>query len=371
MPIQSKPSVLRVALAAAGAQFTNHGGREVAAEFSGVDDEYRAAREAVVVGDRSYRAQLSVTGTDRVSFLQNMLTNDLKSLEPGNGLHAALLTRLGKLVSDLYVYQLDDVTLLEMEPRALTPVTEALSHYIISEDVILRDSSNDEALLSVQGPRSSELLSLVVDDKLSELASFHFTQTTASGQNVRVSATPHGPGHSFDIAVPQSDAASLLEKVLAVGEQLGLLLAGWQALEIRRIESGIPLFGVDMDDSHLPMEAGLSDAINFDKGCYLGQEYVVRLAHRGHLNRKLVGLRMIGAWVPQSGDSIFRSKNDAGQDAPVGQVTSAAFSAVLGHPIALGYVQRDSFAPGSPLSIRGEDQVASAQVTELPFVGSP
>ncbi len=362
---------MRDALAAAGARFADHRGSEVPEEFSGVDEEYRAACEAVIVGDRSYRAQLRVTGNDRVSFLHNMLTNDLKSLQHGDGLHAALLTRLGKLVSDLFVYQLDDATLLEMEPRSLTPVTEALSRYIISEDVHMVDSSNDEALLSVQGPRSSELLSHLSDGGLSELARFHFTQTTLAGLNARVSATPHGPGQSFDIAVSPKDAARLLEKLLAAGGPLGLRPAGWQALEIRRIESGIPIFGVDMDESHFPMEAGLDEAISFTKGCYLGQEYVVRLAHRGHLNQKLVGVQVTDSRVPRSGDGIFRSADGTGQNGQVGQVTSAAFSASLGYPIALGFVHRDSFAPGTPVSIHGKDHVFSAQVTELPFVGSP
>ena len=371
MPINSKPSAIRDALAAAGARFAVHRGNEVPDEFSGVDDEYRAACEAAVVGDRSYRAHLRVTGNDRVSFLQNMLTNDLKSLEPGDGLHAALLTRLGKLVSDLFVYQLDDAILLEMEPGALTPVTEALSHYIISEDVDLRDTSDDEARLSLQGPRSSELLSQVLDQGLTELAPFHFLQTTLAGRKARVSATPHGPGQSFDIAVAPKDTAWLLNKLLAAGDPLGLRPAGWQALEIRRIEAGIPLFGVDMDESHFPLEAGLDEAISFTKGCYLGQEYVVRLAHRGHLNRKLVGIQVSDSRVPRSGDAIFESPSDAGQNGQVGQVTSGAFSASLGRPIALGYVKRNSFAPGTPLSIHIEDQVFSAQVTDLPFVGSP
>ncbi len=371
MPIKSKPSPMRDALAAAGARFADHRGNEVAEEFSGIDQEYRAACEAVVVGDRSYRAQLRVTGTDRVKFLHNMLTNDVKSLGPGDGLHAALLTRLGKIVSDLFVYQLDDATLLEMEPQALTPVTEALSHYIISEDVDLKDSSDEEALFSVQGPRSSELLSRVSDDGWSELAAFHFIQTTLAGRKARVSATPHGPGQSFDIALPPKDAAGLLEKLLAAGEPLGLRPAGWQTMEIRRIESGIPLFGVDMDPSHFPIEAGLDEAISFTKGCYLGQEYVVRLAHRGHLNRKLVGFQVTDSRVPRPGDGISGSEDNVGQNRQIGQVTSAAFSASLGHPIALGYVHRDSFAPGTPVRIHRADQVFNAQVTELPFIASP
>jgi folate-binding protein YgfZ len=362
VPIDSKPSGLREALAAAGARFVTHRGREVPEEFSGADEEYRAARDSVVVGDRSYRARVRVTGRDRVSFLQNMLTNDVKGLAKGAGLPAAHLSRLGKLVSDLIVYQLGDAVLLEMEPEGLKALMDSLSHYVVSEDVALSDVSNEEALFSIDGPRSLELLGHLLDDGLPELAPLHFTQARLGSQEVRISASRHGPGPGFDVGVVSENAAEFLDKLLESGRPLALRLAGWRALEIRRVEAGIPVFGVDMDDSHLPLEAGLDETISFTKGCYIGQEYVVRLAHRGHLNRKLVGLEMSDASVPRSGDEI------RGADHRVGQLTSAVFSPTLGHPIAMGYVHRDCLTPGTPVSILSGGNELAALVTELPFI---
>ncbi len=387
MPINSKPSTLRTLFAAAGARFATRRGREVPEEFAGVGDEYRASRESVVVADRSYRARMRVTGKDRVSFLQNMLTNDVKALEPGQGIPAVLLTRKGTLISDLIVYQLGDVILLEMEPEGLAPALESFSHYLVSEDVTLGDASDEEALFSVEGPRASTLLAQLLgdrtEDQFAKLETFHFIEASHGELDIRVSAARHGPGPAFDLAVPARGAAEFLDILLDAGRPLGLQLAGWQVQEIRRIEAGIPLLGTDMDASHLPLEAGLDHAISFNKGCYIGQEYVVRLAHRGHVNRKLTGLTLAGRTVPQAGDPIHASggpsqADQAGQsrqaeqaEQAVGRVTSAAFSPSLNQPIAMGYVQSAFLATNTALSIRNGENALEARVTALPFIDRP
>ena len=381
MPINSKPSTIRTLFAAAGARFATCRGREVPEEFAGVGDEYRAARESVVVADRSYRARIRVTGKDRVSFLQNMLTNDVKVLEPGQGIPAVLLTRKGTLISDLIVYQLGDVVLLEMEPEGLSPALESFSHYLVSEDVTLGDAGEEEALLSVEGPRASTLLVQLLGDRtedvFAELEMFHFISASHGELDIRVSAARHGPGPAFDLAVPARGAAEFLDILLDVGRPLGLQLAGWQVQEIRRIEAGIPLLGTDMDGSHLPLEAGLDDAISFNKGCYIGQEYVVRLAHRGHVNRKLTGLTLAGRTVPEAGDPIHASghpsqAHQAGQaQQAVGRVTSAAFSPSLKQPIAMGYVQSAFLEANTALSIGNGENALEARVTGLPFINRP
>jgi len=337
-----------------------------------VDEEYRSARESVVVGDRSYRARVRVTGKDRVGFLHNMLTNDVKQLVTGEGMPAALLTRLGKLVSDLIVYQLGEAVLLEMEPEGRDAVLESLSRYIVSEDVTLTDVNSEENLFSVEGPRAAKLLAELLEtdrdqdeERLAELPAFHFISARFDQRPIRLSAARHGPGAAFDVAVPVETAIDFLERLLEDGRPLGLRLAGWRALEIRRIEAGIPLLGTDMDASHLPLEAGLEEAISFTKGCYIGQEYVVRLAHRGHLNRKLAGIVISGRTVPKPADEI----QGAGQT--VGRVTSAAFSPTLEHPIAMGYLQRDFLPPGTALSILSNGSELAARVTELPFIRRP
>jgi folate-binding protein YgfZ len=133
-------------------------------------------------------------------------------------------------------------------------------------------------------------------------------------------------------------------------------------MDTRRIEIGSPLFGVDMDDSHLLLEAGLLSAVSFNKGCYVGQEYVARLAHRGHLNRKLVGLKLAGTVAPEHGDEIV------GDNRSIGQVTSAALSPALGCSIALAYVHRDFFDAGTLVTVKNNRGDLPAKVADLPFL---
>jgi folate-binding protein YgfZ len=162
----------------------------------------------------------------------------------------------------------------------------------------------------------------------------------------------------------ESEAAiSVVEQILETGKKDGIQLAGLRATETRRIERGIPLFGVDMDESHLLLETGLDDAVSFNKGCYIGHEYIARLAHRGHLNRKLVGLKIEGGSLPLAGDEIV------GENRSIGQVTSATLSPSLEHAIALGYVHRDFFEPGSAVRVKSAVTDMEARVVELPFIG--
>jgi aminomethyltransferase len=358
-------SPLHPVFAAAGACFSDRHGFEIPVEFSGTRAEYEAAAGAVVLAERSYRGRIRVTGKDRISFLQNMLSNDVKGLATGSGLYACWLSRQGKLISDLVVYRFEDSVLLEMEPERLTPVMESLTRYIVSEDVSLRDASPEEALVSLEGPRAAELLSGLTNEPLPPLAPFQFLERELLGAGVRVSAVAHGPGPGLDLALPSAEAPRLVETILERGRPLGLLPAGARALDIRRIEAGIPLFGVDMDESHMPLEAGLEFALSFQKGCYIGQEYVARLAHRGHVNKKLAGLRLTGELVPEPGTPI-----GAG-DREIGAITSAAFSPTLGSPLALGYLQRDWTEPGTEVLVRAAAGAIAARVAALPFLPQP
>jgi folate-binding protein YgfZ len=274
------------------------------------------------------------------------------------------LSQKGKLIADMIVYRREDSILLEMEPERVSRFVETVSRYIVSEDVELEDVSSRDVLISVEGPRASDFLSSLLEQPLPGLAPFHFMQNVVDDVPIRLSAVRHGPLPGFDLAVPTDRGVALVERIISTGESVGIRLAGSRALETRRIEAGIPRFGVDMDESHLLLETGMDDAVSFNKGCFIGQEYVARLAHRGHLNRKLVGMRLEGERVPSPGDDIL------GDGRYVGQVTSATHSPTLGLPIAMGYVHRDFFEPGTGVSIRIGDIVTPARISNLPFLNT-
>ena len=345
-----------------GAAFAPVGGIELPRQFRGFRTEYDALATGAAAADRSYRGRLRVTGKDRASFLQNMLTNDVKAIATGAGVPAAFLTRQGKLVTDLVVFRLDDSYVLEMERERLGATRESLSRYVVSEDVTLEDDSDFAVAFSVDGPEAAEALSRSLDEALPALAPYHWVFRRISGTRVRVAFVPHGPCPSFDVQVAETVAPRALAEVLQAGGSVGIVPAGFLALETRRVEAGIPQFGVDMDESHLPLEARLDAGISFNKGCYIGQEYVARLAHRGHVNRKLVGLSIAGEKVPEPKSPV------SGAGAAVGHVTSSAFSPSLGCAIALGYVHRDFMEPGSEVSIESGGTPSPARVSALPFL---
>lgn len=324
------------------------------------ETQYHAAMEASVVIDRSHLVRVAARGADRIAFLHNMLSADIKNLAPGAGTEGTFLTTKGKLVSSLTVFHDRDRLLMEMESGNVSAFMEGLSRYIISEDVTLESLQSDEASFSVEGPRASELLATLTGASASELDGLaHLGVVSSDG--VRIAARHHDPSPRFDVAAPASKALELLEG-LAGRRRLGALVGSSALAETRRIEAGRPRFGTDMDATHMPLEAGLDEAINFDKGCYIGQEYVVRLAHRGHLNRKLVGIKIAVDHgrpdVPSAGSSVTAGDKDAGS------LTSAAYSPTLGAIVALGYVRREFFEPGTQVTIDGK----TGAVTPLPFV---
>jgi tRNA-modifying protein YgfZ len=317
-----------------------------------IEQEYRAAMEGAVALDRPHLATIAVRGKDRESFLQNMLTNDVRSPAPGTGIPAAFLTVKGKLVSDLLVFKAEDSFFLEMERVRAEPFRKALDRYIISEDVSLESLAEKEATFSVEGPRAGGIVAEITGlpaAELEGLADLQFRSTA----DARVAARRRELTPRFDVTASPDATKALLERAL----EKGAILGSEPLRETRRIEASRPRFGVDMDDSHLPLEAGLDDAISFQKGCYIGQEYVVRLAHRGHLNRKLSGLKLSGSEPPPAGAPVTRGSEDAGA------VTSSAFSPSFGCVLAFAYLKRGHWEPGMEVSVGG----ASARVSSLPF----
>jgi len=323
---------------------------------------YEAARRSAASIDRSDRGRIVVSGADRASYLQGLLTNDVVALKPGEGCYAAYLTAQGRMISDLHVYELGDVMLLTMSGEAKDAVLAKLDQFIFSEDVQLGDVTGTFAQVAVVGPEAAQVAAAVLGgvaaDVLQSLPEHGNLRTGWDGGPaivVRVTDTGE-PG--YDLFVDRERAAPL---VAALGAA-GAVEADAATAEAIRIESGTPLFHRDMDETTIPLEANLeSRAISFSKGCYVGQEVVIRVLHRGHgrVARKLVGLRVDAVEAPTPA-TVIRSG-----DREIGVVTSSTWSPALQAPIALGYVHRDFVEPGTAVTV-GD---ASAQVVAVPFVG--
>jgi folate-binding protein YgfZ len=308
-----------------------------------LDAQYRQLREECGLLDRSERGKLLLKGPEAAEYLQGQLTNDVEALAPGEGCYAALLDRKGHMQADMRVLRLaDDEILVDTEAEALPAARRHLQMYKVGREVEVEDVTDARALLSLIGPRSSEL-----------------------------SGAPPLPEHACEplsvegieyLAVGTALGIDLIAPV-AAGERLrgalveaGAVEVSPDAIEILRIEAGTPRFGAEMDSSTMPAEAGIVEsAVNFEKGCYIGQETVARLHYRGKPNRHLRGLRL-SAPAP-SGAAILAGEKE------VGRVGGSCVSPVHG-PIALAILRREA-EPGAELAV-GEDGV-TAQVVDLPF----
>jgi len=322
---------------------------------------YDAARHRAAVIDRSDRGRLVVSGADRASYLQGLLTNDIVVLAPGRGCYAAYLTAQGRMIADLHVYELGDVILLTMAGDVKDAVMAKLDRFIFGEDVQLGDVTGTFAQIAVVGPEAAGTVAHVISgvsaDALFGLPEHGNVRAAwAGGAAIVVRVTDTGePG--FDLFVEQPRAPELKAALSA----LDAAPLDAPTAEALRIESGVALFHRDMDEETLPLEAGIeSRAISFTKGCYVGQEVVIRVLHRGHgrVARKLVGLAFDGSSPPAPGAKIRAG------DREIGDVTSSTISPALRKPIALGYVHRDFVEPGTKVSVDG----AGGEVTALPFV---
>lgn len=344
-----RPLPLHERHAARNARFSDVGGAEVVSAFGPVSDEYQAARTSAVLVDRSYRELLRVTGEDRVSFLHGMVTNDVQGLSAGQTTYAALLTAKGAMVADARLWRREEDVLLDVEPGHGAKVRDALDKYLISEDAELHDATGEFGLLSLFGPRAGEVVSPVA------VGRFEARELAGAQVWVTGSALTGLPG--VDVLVPVAQLGAVYEALLRAGDGVGLREAGFEALEILRVEAGVPRYAADMDDKTIPLEANLEHALHYKKGCYIGQEVIARATFRGHMNRKLMGLAL------QSPPSAPRAELRVG-DRRVGWITSVVQSPQRGL-IALGYVHRDFLSPGTQLEVA--DGSAPVTVTPLPF----
>jgi folate-binding protein YgfZ len=308
---------------------------------------YQAIRHGVVLGAVADRRQVLVSGPDRQSFLQGFLTNDVAALLGGTGCYAAWLTPQGRMLADLHVFESGDMTLLDVPGPEAEAIAERLEQFHFAEQVEIAPPGALGSLW-LHGPGAAELLTPLVHittgEPLAAWAAYTNRRGVLGGEPVVVARVDQLGVPGFVVFV----ATSALESVANLLVQHGAIVAAPEALEAARIEAGYPVFGLDMTDEVIPLEAGIENrAISFTKGCYVGQEVVIRIMHRGHgrVARKLVGLRIDGP-VPAPGTKLFAG----GQE--VGFVTSAAMSPRFGS-IALGYVQRDHVEPGSRVEVAG------------------
>jgi folate-binding protein YgfZ len=327
-----------------GAVFEEFFGCEIPSHYGNYEEEYWALRKSLGIRDVSYFGKVQVTGKDRQKFLHSMISNDVKSLHPGQGSHALFLDVKGHIQGDFKIYAYPEHLLMVLQHYVRDKVVSGLDRYIISEDVKMRDVTEELAMIQIIGPRSEMLLnSKGVQSLPSEFLSHE--NIFLAGREAHLIRL----GVGYAILCAAGDAPSILEN-------LDAKLVGWKAFDIYRVESGLPIQYRDIEEMNFPQECRLDDALNFQKGCYLGQEVMARIDAQGHVNRLLMGIASPSALQP--GDKLYKGAKE------IGKITSPVFSLLLNQNLALGYVRREQAKEGETLEA-GDDRT-TVIVKQLP-----
>jgi folate-binding protein YgfZ len=333
------------------ARFADLNEAEVVMDYGDWLIEHGALRQSAGVIDLSFRSRICLTGADRVRFLHGQVTNDVKRLRVGEGGYAAIVTAKGKMQSDLNLYTLENELLLDFEPALTATISQRLEKYIVSDDVQIIDVAPLYGVLSLQGPKADSVArSLGFFGEL-PLKPFEWTKIAdVTLGEIYLMNQPRLGTTGFDLFVPTGSLGAVADKLIAAAKSAGGSACGWQAFDTARVEAGIPRFGVDMDETNIPLECGIEDrAVSYSKGCYIGQEVINRIHSIGHVNRELRGLRFADELKvgPVKGDKLFHENKE------VGYMTSAVKSPALnGKTIGLGYVRREVNQIGTILSLQ-------------------
>ena len=324
--------------------------------------EYRALRHGFGLIDLSNRGLIRVRGGDSQRFLNAMLSNNTADLRPGQGCYAAFLNPKGHMVTDMVVYAEEESYLLEVEPHIVATFLEAIDFFVISEDVAFVDETGKRAALGVQGPHAADVLVAVTgQEDLRGMAPYGNHACRIADCDVWVANRSYTLEPGYLLVAEPAAAETVWAAIRERGGGFQGCTVGLKALDTLRIESGKPRFGVDMTDATIPLEANLSEAISYTKGCYVGQEVIARIDARGHVNRQLVGLLLGETGLPDAGAKLFSP------DREVGWITSAAQSPAMQQTIALAYVRREFLEPGTTLQVRTDAGDIPSTVTALPF----
>jgi len=362
-----------------GASMSERDGWSVPISYGDVSIEYAAVREdGAGLIDLSPRGRMLVSGSEAVQFLNGLITNDMKTLEMGQWMPAAFPNVQGRLVAAIRVLRLQDqgtdngtdmnicpTFLIDTEAATHQTVLKTIERFTLAGDFHVNDMTSQTAMLSLQGKKAASVVGSVLGEAAAVSAPNAVRQITWQQDGGTAEVTGVHASHTgedgFDLIVENDRATSLWNAL----QRAGARPVGYDALEILRIEAGVPRYGIDMDETNIVTETNLDDAVSYTKGCYIGQEIIARIKYRGHVAKKLTGVVFDGA-VELNAGSLINSVD--GKE--IGRITSVTYSPKLNRTIALVYLKYDYLTPGTEVKAGSGNHEFSGTVIELPFVRS-
>ena len=363
------PALHEKAGAAPGSEYR---GPYAVRNFGDTRAEFAALRAGCGVYDLGSRAKIVLTGSDRMRWLNGMVTNNIRDLEVNRGVYAFLLNPQGRILGDLYAYNRGESILVDTDRSQLEKILATFDHYIIMDDVEVANRSDELTVVGLAGPKSRDVLK-AAGIQIPELQLLHAFSIQCACQCGCLECTvvrgAYDDQESYEIWLAPAHLKPLWDTLLKAG---GATPVGSDAIELHRIALGIPRYGQDIRERDLPQETEQARALNFIKGCYVGQEIVERIRSRGNVHRKFTGfvlepepaLLALGTTPDATRAAATNTKiTSGGKD--VGEVTSlASLPTTRGNKtVALGYIRREVSAPGTEVEIGG----ARAVVASLPF----
>ena len=337
-----------------GATFTERGGKRVIAGYGRLERTHRAVRRGAGAIERGYGV-LTVEGEDRLEFVDNAVSNRVPNSD-GEGCYALLLGPQGKIETDLYVYNAGERLLLLTPPDRAEPLASEWRGKTFIQDVEISVATDAMSVFEVHGPQATEKIASVLTNAQTPDEHLTFVRGEIGDAGATVIRTDALCGEeSYAVVCNKADAAEIFDTLLTRG--MNAPPFGYETFETLTLEAGTPLFGTELREV-VPNVLGLRNGLDFEKGCYVGQEIVSRIENRGRPSRRLVGLRC-GA-VPGSGAAVFDG------DSSVGEVTRGVASPTLGEPIALALLEYGFEGDSVTVRVEGEEREASAET--LPFV---
>ncbi len=323
-----------------------YSGVDTASSFGDTEAEYRQLLAGCGVYDLGWRGKVVLTGGDRVRWANGMVTNNIRDLQPGYGNYSFLLNAQGRIQGDLYVYNMGDHLMVDTERWQVPKILELFDKYIIMDDVEVTDISDKLTGIAVQGPKSIQVLrslGLTIADDVEPLK---VAQMVWNGVGISVTRMASDIAMTFELWLPPENAGKLWDALLAAGAEP----VGTEALEMFRIAAGVPKYGQDITDKYIPQETEQFHALNFAKGCYLGQEIVERVRSRGAVHRHYAAFAINGP-APAPGTEVQVEGKRAGE------ITSARTIPVNGHQqtLALGYIRKEAGEPGTVVQVDGNE----------------
>jgi aminomethyltransferase len=347
---------------AAGAKMVDFAGFYMPVQYSGIIDEHNTVRNGVGVFDVSHMGEFIVKGPNALAFLQNIVSNDVSKIVPGQAQYSYLPNEEGGIVDDLLVYHLDDGNYMCVVNAGNIEKDWAWFNKNNTQGAELHNISDHTALLAIQGPKAAEALQSLTDINLSEIPYYRFVRGTFAGvKNVIISATGYTGSGGFEIYFNNVHAEEIWNKIFQAGVPQGIKPIGLGARDTLRLEKGYCLYGNDINDSTSPIDAGLAWVTSMKKN-FIAKDIIQAVKEKGAEN-KLVGFKMIDRGIPRHDYEIADASGNI-----IGKVTSGTQSPVLQQGIGLGYVSTAFSKVGTEIFIPLRGKLLKAEVVKLPFV---